>query len=156
MAPNPHSRLNAAVQAERQVRAYELRLKGHSLRAIAAILTGEGIQASHTSVREWISQECSERVSPLADEVRRMELDRLDRWLVKLDEEIEAGNQVARNVDSAVRVSERRARLLGVDAPQQSELHATVEHKPAEVLALIEEARQRVAADEARLGEGDG
>ena len=156
MGSNPHNRVNPAERAKKQVRAYELKLLGHSLRAIAEIMTGEGTPVSHTAVRDLISQECAERVLPLADEVRKQEIDRFDNWLVRLNEQIEAGNQVARCIEVGVKVSERRAALLGANAPAQAEIHSTVEHKPADVLALIEEARQRVAADEARLGEGDG
>jgi hypothetical protein len=44
--------------------------------------------------------------------------------------------------------------MLGADAPQQTEVNAVVEHKPTEVLALIERQRRQVEEDEARLREG--
>jgi Zn-dependent oligopeptidase len=150
LTSNPHSRANPADRAEQQVEAYTLRLAGLSLREIAARM-----EVSHTHVANLIRAECEERVLPLADEVRQMEIDRFDSWLWKLHEQIEAGHQVARNIEVAVKVSERRARLLGVDAPAQAEVNTTVQHKPNEVLELIEQVRERVEEDEQRLREGD-
>lgn len=154
MASNPSSRANAAEHAERQVRAYELKILGYSLRDIARIMTDEGTQVSHETVRILIKDEGDSRVLPLADEVRKMEIDRLDRWLVKLNGQIEAERSVARNVEVGVKVSERRARLLAADAPIQQEIAAIVEHKPTEILDLINRARQQAEEDEAHLREG--
>jgi hypothetical protein len=151
MGDVPQAHGNPADQAERQIRAYELKLKGHSLRAIARTMTDEGMKVSHQTVANLIDKECAERVLPLADAVRKQEIDRFDTWLVKLGEQIDAGHQVARNIEVAVKVSERRARLLGADAPVQQEINATVEHKPAEVLELISQAKARSEADEAVL-----
>lgn len=146
MGANPHRRSNDAMRAEQQVTAYNLRLSGLSLRAI-----GEQMGVSHTTAADWIKAECRERVLPLADEVRQMEIDRYDAWLVKLNEQIGDGHQVARNVEVAVKVSERRARLLGVDAPLQQEIAGTLEHRPSELLERLARARQQVAEDEQQL-----
>lgn len=151
MGDRMEAHANPAEQAEKQVRAYELKLKGHSLRDIARIMTGEGTKVSHQTVANLIKLECDARVLPLADEVRKQEIDRFDNWLLKLAEQIDEGKQVARNIEVAVKVSERRAKLLGADSPVVTEVNATVEHKPAEVLSLIEQARQRVDAEEASL-----
>lgn len=153
MGSRSESRTNPAEQAEKQVVAYELKLKGHSLRAIARIMTEQGMKVSHQGVANLIDAECKERVLPLAEAVRKQEIDRFDGWLVKLNEKIEAGDQVARNIEVAVKVSERRAALLGANAPVQQEITATVEHKPAEVLDLIAQAKAQVAAEEAKLRE---
>lgn len=149
MGARNESRHNNADLAEKQVEAYNLRLRGHSLRDI-----GKLMGVSHTAVANWIKLECDQRVLPLADEVRKQEIDRFDNWLLKLAEQIDDGKQVARNIEVAVKVSERRARLLGADAPIQTEVAATVEHKPTEVLALLEQTKARVAAEEAALREG--
>lgn len=146
MGARNESRSNNADLAEKQVEAYNLRLRGHSLRDI-----GKLMGVSHTAVANWIKAECEERVLPLADEVRKQEIDRFDNWLLKLAEQIDEGKQVARNIEVAVKVSERRARLLGADAPLQQEVTATVEHKPTELMVLIEQARAKTAAEEASL-----
>lgn len=146
MGANPHRRVNDAKQAEQQVTAYNLRLTGLSLRAI-----GDRMGISHTTVAGWIKAECQERVLPVADEVRQMEIDRYDSWLVKLNEKVDAGDQVARNIEVAVKVSERRARLLGVDAPAQAEVATTFDSRPSELLDRLALARAKVATEEAEL-----
>lgn len=151
MGARNESRHNNAELAEKQVEAYNLRLRGHSLRDI-----GKLMGVSHTAVANWIKAECEERVLPLADEVRKQEIDRFDQWLLRLAEQIDEGKQVARNIEVAVKVSERRAKLLGADSPVVTELNATVEHRPAELMSLIEQARQKTAAEEAALrGQGE-
>lgn len=151
MGANPQRRANPAERIERQVRCYELKLLGHSLRGIAEILTAEGTPISHETVRVLIKDEGDSRVLPLADEVRQQEIDRFDAWLLALNEQIVEGNQVARSIEVGVKVSERRARLLGIDAPAQAEIAGTLEHRPTELLERLALARAKVAADEQRL-----
>lgn len=71
------------------------------------------------------------RVQPLADELRAVMVDRLDLCIEKLHAQIqdpEAAGRLARNVEILVQVEERRAKLLGVDAPERIE--ATVTRSP--------------------------
>lgn len=147
MARPPQVESNRAAVAEQQVRCYELRLTGMS---IVAISKATGIARS--TVHDRIQSEISARVLPLADEVRKMELDRLDRWLAKLDAQIAKDQSVARNVEVAVRVSERRAKLLGLDAPERVE--ATITEVTQEDIALAElvaEAQMQAATAEQAL-----
>jgi len=51
-------------------------------------------------------------------------------------------------------ILEREAKLVGVDAPSQAEITASVDHRPSELLSLIERARRQSEEDEARLREG--
>lgn len=97
-----------------------------------------------SSMNTRVRARIEETVLPLADEVRKIELDRLDRWLVKLDGEIEAGLDLAKNIATAVRVSERRCRLMGADAPERVE--ATVAEISQEDVALAELVREAQAA----------
>ena len=155
MGGRKESHANPAEQAEKQVRAYELKLQGHSLRAIAKIMTAEGVPVSHQTVSNLIDRECAERVLPLADAVRKQEIDRFDQWLVRLNERIDqGGSDLSRAIEVAVKVSERRAKLLGADSPVVTEVNATVEHKPTEILDLIAHARQQTAEAESRLKHG--
>lgn len=48
-------------------------------------------------------------------------------------------------------VLEREAKLTGADAPSQAEITASVDHRPSELLSLIERARRQSEEDEARL-----
>jgi hypothetical protein len=54
-------------------------------------------------------------------------------------------------IDRLVKIEDRMSKLLGLDAPVQSEVSAVVEHKPAEVLDLIAQAKARTERDEAVL-----
>lgn len=142
--------MNQATVAEQQEHCYDRRLAGWTLQAIADE-TGLAIGTVHKRIQARIEA----RVQPKADELRAVEVDRLDRYLKRLDEQIEQGYAIARNTEVAVRVSERRARLLGIDAPQQVE--ATVVQVTQEDLALAElvrEAQAAAAVEESRLREG--
>jgi hypothetical protein len=95
------------------------------------------------------------RVQPLADELRAVTVDRLDRYLVKLDSQIQAGVSVARNVEVAVKVEERRAKLLGIDAPAQVEATVhQVDQTDMAIAELVREAQAAAAVEEAALREG--
>lgn len=138
---------NRASVAEEQVHCYELRLTGMSIREIA-----ERTGISKSTVHDRIQAEISSRVTPLAEEVRKMELDRLDGWLERLNEQIARGIQVARNVEVAVRVSERRAKLLGIDAPEKVEATVTeVTQQDVALAELISEAQAAAAVAEQKL-----
>jgi hypothetical protein len=80
MSANPSSRANPAQRAEKQVRAFELKLEGYSLRAISAAMKAEGYTgiASAESVRKLIELEAKQRVSPLAEQLRTQETERLE------------------------------------------------------------------------------
>ena len=145
MASNPSSRANPATHAERQVEAYEHKLRGLSDRKIAALMG-----CSHTTVQNLIRAEATSRVLPLADEYRKQTLDRIEIAIEKLMDEIDAGIRVARNAEVLGKLEERRARMLGADAPVQQEIAATVEARP-EVLDLIARARADVQAQEQHL-----
>ena len=138
MGAIPQARDNDAKVAEEQIRCYELRLTGMSIRNIAKA-TGLSVGCVHNRIQAEIRQ----RVLPLAEEVRQMELDRLDRWLTKLDAQIQQNQSVARNVEVAVKVAERRARLLGIDAPER--IDATVHEVSQEDVALAELIREEQA-----------
>ncbi|MEU0467289.1 hypothetical protein ABZ215_25080 [Amycolatopsis sp. NPDC006131] len=174
MGANPSSRANAADRAEEQVQAYNLRLRGLSLREI-----GRQMGCSHEKVRQLIALEADARVLPLADELRKQQLDRLNEMRLRALEVLERehyqffegrvvrmkngdgepvpvvdDSPVLSAIDRLLKVEDRMSKLLGLDAPVQSEVTATVEHRPVEVLSLIEQARQRTAEEEAALREG--
>lgn len=136
--------------AEQQRECYELRLAGHDLRAISA---RTGLHLATVSKR--INDQLALRVNPLADELRAVEVDRLDRYLVKLDSQIQQGKSVARNTEVAVKVSERRAKLLGIDAPEKVDavVHQ-VDSTDLAIAELVREAQMKAAAEEQQLREG--
>lgn len=118
---------------ERQNQAVAMRRSGGSLRAIAAKL---GI--SHEQVRKDIQVVMAEVIAEAKDnaaELRALEIEHLEelrlRMMTLLDEEkaitdpIEKRKIKLGTVDRLVRISERRAKLLGIDAPDKHEVAHT-------------------------------
>lgn len=98
---------------ERQRQAVELRKAGASFRQIAEQLgyssAGGAYKAVMTALRKTLREP--------ADEMRGLELDRLDMLTFALWSEAQQGNLGA--IDRLLRVMERRAKLLGLDAPSK-------------------------------------
>jgi len=106
------------IAAERRVQSLELRKRGLSYRAIGRELGISEAQA-HRDVHKVLDEFAAlERES--GEKIRRIELMRLDAMVKGLWDGIERGDPSS--VTSALRVSERRARLLGLDAPTKSEV----------------------------------
>jgi DNA-binding CsgD family transcriptional regulator len=118
-SPTTSAKLTAA---ERRVESLQLRKKGFSYFEI-----GEKLDVSGRTVRrdvqkylEIIAQTCTET----AEEVREIELQRLDGlWTVAHDKAIK-GDLPA--IDRCLRIQERRAKLLGLDAVQRVEHSGSV------------------------------
>jgi hypothetical protein len=143
----PQLEPNRVAVAEEQIRCYELRLTGMSLDQIA---TATGIPRS--TVHDRIQAEITTRVLPLAEEVRKLELDRLDRWQARLEERLDASDDPVKVVPVLVKVSERRCHLMGANAPEKIE--ATVTQVTQDDIALAElvaEAQAAAAVAESQL-----
>ncbi len=130
--------------AERDAACWALRLQGHSLRTI-----GTALGISYETVRATLERGYRELVYPQVEEARQLELERLDHLLTKLTPGVDMGD--VQSITAAIKVSDRRAKLLGLDAP--TKVQAEVEHVPPspELLARIEQARTVIAAREAQL-----
>lgn len=104
-------------RAERKKNALELRLAGASYRDIA--------QALNCSVGT-ATNDCKEALAEIpmqqADEMRTVELSRLDRLQRAVWPSAVKGNLEA--VDRAIKIIDRRAKLFGLDAPQQVQITA--------------------------------
>lgn len=161
-------RHNAEQIAEQAHRAYQLRLKGWSFRAIAGDM-GISVSTVHDRVHIYVS----EHVDPLAAQFRQVELDRLDDLAVKAYEVLGRNHVVAQQgkivrddegtpllddaptlaaIDRLVKISERRAKLLGLDAAVKvdAQVHQ-VDPADIELAQMINEAKAKQAAEEARL-----
>jgi hypothetical protein len=111
--------------------AVELRTQGRTYVQIAEALQ-VSTSAAHKAVADYLEQ--TRAVSrEAAEEVRRLELDRLDRVLAVVGPMAEGGDLQA--VDRLLRIQERRASLLGLDAPR-AQLVA-VDSRPDTVRALM-------------------
>ncbi len=135
---HPHQVHPAKVDSQRNawaVRAYELRLTGAPLRAVAKQLTDEGFKCSHETVRVLVKEESDRRLLPLVDEFIKQSLDRLDAGTfaamkslaaaqLVLDKAIEQGSSgsvlkavetIAKAVEGLVRVENQRGMFLGAN-----------------------------------------
>jgi hypothetical protein len=103
----------------------ELRRQGAHYREIASKL-GVGIATAYGDVQAELV-ELRDQTKHEAEDLRDLELQRCDVMVNGLWDGIRGGDP--RSVMAAVRVSERRARLLGIDAPVQStiDLKAQIE-----------------------------
>jgi chemotaxis protein histidine kinase CheA len=103
--------------AERQREALQLRAAGRTFEDIAKELGYRGPSGAYRAVQAGLKKTLQEP----ADELRRVECERLDRLMEALWERaIVRGNVAA--VDRVLRIMERRSRLLGLDAPSRLQL----------------------------------
>jgi hypothetical protein len=79
-----------------------------------------------------------------AEDVRELETQRLDAMLFALRTKIKQGD--VRAIDTAIRIADRRAKLLGLDAPTRNELCG---HNGGPI--AIEDARERLLLALARF-----
>jgi hypothetical protein len=96
---------------ERQRQALELRLAGDTYQSIADTLACSKHRA-HSLVQAALDAVVQEP----AEKVRLMELERLDRLYAAASPSAERGDPVM--IAACLRIQERRARLLGLDAPE--------------------------------------
>ena len=102
---------------ERRQKAYELRLRGYSQEEIAQVL---GV--SRRSVSSYLDIEPTDH---LTEAKRReyidLQIQRIDRMLeVAMAKAADEGN--LRAIDRVIRLEERRAKLLGLDAPVRQDI----------------------------------
>jgi hypothetical protein len=98
---------------ERQTRALELRRAGLGYEAIAAQI-GIGKSQAHRLVVAGLA-ESKAQIAASADDLRSEEISRLDGMLLGLWPRARKGEVAA--VDRVLKIAERRAKLLGLDAP---------------------------------------
>lgn len=119
-------------------KACDLRLAGMAYGAIATTVGYSN--ASHA--RAAVMAAIRTRVSESARQVRDMELARLDQMLMALWPAVRRGDP--RATDSALKVMERRARLLGLDS-QRTGVVTEQEDSPIDELAARRAARRSTA-----------
>lgn len=102
-------------------RAWELRLAGLTQQQIGAKL---GVSQSIVSrMLARARQDATEAAQSIAATATTEQVARLDRMLTALWEKVRNGNE--RAVETVLRIEERRARLLGLDAAVRKEVDIT-------------------------------
>lgn len=106
------------VAKDRQRTALELRTAGWNFRRIAAEL-GVSVGAAHKAV-DTAFQQLRQDAKESTETLVAVETERLDTALAAIWPQVEAGDLPA--IDRLVKLADRRARLLGLDAPTRHEL----------------------------------
>ncbi len=133
MANSPKTAASKVRTLERQRQAVELRRMGLGYEAIAAQI-GIGKSQAHRLVIAGM-QDARAQIEAGADELRAEELSRLDGMLQGLWPRARKGEAAA--VDRVLKIGERRAKLLGLDAPTRTALEGGGEGAPP----IVTEAR---------------
>jgi hypothetical protein len=107
--------LKTIATQEKRARALELRKQGYNYRQIAKVLG-----SSSGYVHDLVQTAIRDLPRELAEDVRTIELSRLDRYQAALDREASKGDPKA--ILAAVKLMDRRAKYLGLDAPSQVEV----------------------------------
>ena len=126
----------SARKLKHQAQALELRRAGMAYAAIGQRL-GISKSRAHALVQLGF-EETRKQITSSADEVKVEELSRLDGMLMKVYPKAAKGELQA--IDRVLKIAERRARLLGLDAPVRTALQGGGEDAPP----LVTEARVTV------------
>ena len=126
--------------AETRDQCFKLRVRGLTYAEIGAEL-GISAQAAHAHVKKYL-QETAASTAEVAEEVRTLELDRLDKMLSCLWGAVLDGDP--RAVEKALKVMERRAKMLGIDAP--TVVHQTIEAPGIDAARLSDDALRELMA----------
>lgn len=127
---------------ERAQAAVALRLKGETYGEIGKAL-GISAPSAYRAVARSLKRVIA-KTSEDADELRTLELQRLDKLLLALWPRASKGNDAA--VDRVLRVMERRAKLKGLDAPVQVSGPGGGPIEMADVSERSDEERVRAAS----------
>lgn len=119
-----------------QEQALALRRSGMAFSAIGAKL-GISRSRAHALVQIGL-QDAREQVAAHSDQLRTEEVSRLDGMLAKIYPKAARGDLQA--IDRVLKISERRSRLFGLDAPVRTALQGGGEDAPP----IVTEARVTV------------
>lgn len=128
-----------------RVMALQLRRDGASYRTIAQVMNAElkkQFENGQLSELRTIQKDTAHRLvlealnevktanAESAEQVKLLEVERLDIWLQRLSSSKNANTP--RTIDTMLRIQERRARLLGLDAPKK-QLLGGIDGNPIEL-----------------------
>lgn len=136
---------NGTAPLNLKVKALRLRAAGYSYSAIA-----RAVGRSFKTVKGWVDTELQLHVSPVVDEMRRLETVRLERLLETLQPGIARGDDKA--INAAVRISTEISKLWGLYMPIKVDANVYQQTEQDRELAdIINTAKAKAAADEARV-----
>lgn len=127
----------------RTARALELRLAGLKYGEIANALGYASGQGAHNAVTRAMRQETAQSEEH-REQLRALQLARTERMLRAIWPNVIAGDLFA--IDRALKILDRQARLLGLDAPTQV---AVTEQSRDELMLLLSDLEQALLSDDA-------
>jgi hypothetical protein len=126
--------VNQLTAIQRQRAALDLRISGETFQEIA-----DALGYKHASGAKFaVDSALMKTIKEPADQLRDMEVARMDVMLKSLWPGVLKGN--ARTVEVAIKVLERRAKLLGLDAPIKINIEQIV-NEAAERYGLTEDEK---------------
>ena len=123
-------------RAARLGKALELRKLGYTYEEIATALGYRGRSSAYMAVSKALEKLRVESTEE-AGKVRVLEMQRLDAYLSTLGTRIQGGDRGA--IETALRIMDRRARMLGLDAPEKHQVEVNVETEKQAMDALAKE-----------------
>ncbi len=147
-------------KSERDDLVLKLRMRGMDYRSISKTMREAGYSISHTAVGNIINARLAELAkssSETAEGIRELEIRRLDAlldaiWPRALGDEVAGIDPDLGAVATALKVADRRAKLLGLDAPIRNE-HSGPAGGPIETKAVDGLSDEQIAAELDRLRE---
>lgn len=131
-------------RAQRRREALQYRLTGASYQEIA-----DQMGSDRKAVSRWVREELANIPKLEADELRQQEVERLDLLTKAVWQHAMAGDPTA--IDKALKIIDRRAKLLGLDAPQQVEMSTgdvDLDSTVTKLLKVAELARENETPDD--------
>jgi hypothetical protein len=124
---------------KREQRVIELRAQGWTWQRIANTVG----YATPSAAKVAFDNAIKRVMQPAAQEVLTLELERLDRFLTYLWPAIEQGDPTA--IDKGLKIMDRRAKYLGIDAPIKQQVEVTnydggteIDRELQRLIALLE------------------
>ena len=118
------SRRTSIKVREKEMEVVRLRKVGLSLDQIAKQLDYKNESGPYKALMRHFQRTANE-LAPSTEALRQEEVERLDWWLSNISAQIIAGDIPA--VNTGLRLSERKAALLGLDAPKQFEARIRID-----------------------------
>jgi hypothetical protein len=125
----------------RAERALELRIDGYSFRAIAETIRNEFLDFPNYNMNSayqdinYCIKVANKEIGDSVQNMRAVELKRLDKYLTCLNPGIEEGNTFS--IATAMKVVEQRSKLLGLYAPVEIKVHELASKKIEEQLTQL-------------------
>jgi hypothetical protein len=125
------TRKQAISARQKEGMALELRLAGKTLADIAAAVG----YRDHTGAKRAIERAMERLGKPVqAEELRELEMQRLDKFLAIVSQALYSGKPLADQlaaIDRGLKIMERRARLCGLDAAEKHQIVTSDEERVA-------------------------